>query len=895
MKAVLIIFCLIISIGTIEAQGTNARVLANEYYRNARILRSENQYDASNNLIRKSIPLFKESKMWGKYLSAVETLAENFTDQENSDSIKYYWENLAAESVSLIGKNNKYELSSYLALSDFYLKNEQLSKSASMLQEALELIKTKPLGREAFSVKAYTNLALVQSARKLYPEAIQSFELAAKNADVKTVDPQTSANFNRHYASTLYKTGKLTLALEKAEKSLNSYNALYTVDSKNKVELLLLKSDIYTGLKDLKNAVATADDAIKSAVNNTLLQSRALKQKASILILQSKFEESETLLLRAADLAQKFYAARHSFVAEIYLDLAALSLKKNESQKAKIYALKGQEFLYYNNRINLSPICCLKLLNIELKACIAAKEQNFTAFEKKIHEFYELLNRQQFSLNQEEELRYAGKLLFEHLIAVHLEKNKEKAFYWAEFYKIIYRRSLLQTDEASEKLWNLKDSTLTELKRLKLLKLQLLHELDITFDLKNPVKASKLENLILDTDNRIIKSLSVLKKNQAEFYASFYDLSLPSIKDISSKLNKDVLLYFFEANENYYRFVLQNNSLTATAIPKKQLDREIDAVLKMIASKTNQVRSENISKLILPELGAASGLVIVADGKIWNLPFELLEQQNSLVLEKYDTRYIWSYSDLLKSKRNKGTDLCFFSTNYKKQPNNRFQQYQAPYVDAKNWSKNLNINYYRRYFHGDFEYNQQASESNFLAKNIDEFSILHLAFFMHRDRSNPMNSSILMQFQPDSISDGVLHLNELSAISLPLSLISLSNFSDSSGFDEVMATFLLAFEASGAESLLYSAWSVDNAETAKFMRQYYKNLASGMTKSKALRNAKLSFKNKSPYYWASFRLYGQDGTVALRERFRFPWIWVGIGAAILLTIVILIIRLRKRN
>ncbi len=79
------------------------------------------------------------------------------------------------------------------------------------------------------------------------------------------------------------------------------------------------------------------------------------------------------------------------------------------------------------------------------------------------------------------------------------------------------------------------------------------------------------------------------------------------------------------------------------------------------------------------------------------------------------------------------------------------------------------------------------------------------------------------------------------------------------------------------------------------MRQYYKNLASGMTKSEALRNAKLSFKNKSPYYWASFRLYGQDGTVALRERFRFPWIWVGIGAAILLTIVILIIRLRKRN
>jgi hypothetical protein len=128
-----------------------------------------------------------------------------------------------------------------------------------------------------------------------------------------------------------------------------------------------------------------------------------------------------------------------------------------------------------------------------------------------------------------------------------------------------------------------------------------------------------------------------------------------------------------------------------------------------------------------------------------------------------------------------------------------------------------------------------------------------------------------------------------------LSLVSLSNFTDSSGFDDVAATYLLAFEATGAAALLYSSWQVDNAESAKFMREYYKNLAAGLTKSEALRKTKLSFKNKSPYYWASYRLYGQDGTVALRKKFRFPWLWVSIGTTILLILGLLLLRFIKRK
>jgi len=105
----------------------------------------------------------------------------------------------------------------------------------------------------------------------------------------------------------------------------------------------------------------------------------------------------------------------------------------------------------------------------------------------------------------------------------------------------------------------------------------------------------------------------------------------------------------------------------------------------------------------------------------------------------------------------------------------------------------------------------------------------------------------------------------------------------------------LAFEASGTESVLYSAWAIENNLMSKLMQQYYKNLAAGMTKSEALRKAKLTFKDSAPYLWASLRLYGQDGLVALRTKFRFPWVWVGISAGILILFALIFLKFRQRN
>ena len=99
---------------------------------------------------------------------------------------------------------------------------------------------------------------------------------------------------------------------------------------------------------------------------------------------------------------------------------------------------------------------------------------------------------------------------------------------------------------------SLNDPALKELNLLKLQKLELFHELEKAIDRKEKFKASKLENLISETDIRIEKILLLLKKNNAEYYTNFYAFKIPSVKEISANLKQEALLYFFATEEKYF-------------------------------------------------------------------------------------------------------------------------------------------------------------------------------------------------------------------------------------------------------------------------------------------------------------------------------------------------------
>ncbi|WP_339381580.1 CHAT domain-containing protein [Brasilonema bromeliae] len=64
------------------------------------------------------------------------------------------------------------------------------------------------------------------------------------------------------------------------------------------------------------------------------------------------------------------------------------------------------------------------------------------------------------------------------------------------------------------------------------------------------------------------------------------------------------------------------------------------------------------------------------------------------------------------------------------------------------------------------------------------------------------------------------------------------------------------FERAGARAVIANLWSIEDKTTQEIMVQFYRNLKQGMSKSEALRQAKLSQINSHPFFWSSFVLIG---------------------------------------
>ena len=155
-----------------------------------------------------------------------------------------------------------------------------------------------------------------------------------------------------------------------------------------------------------------------------------------------------------------------------------------------------------------------------------------------------------------------------------------------------------------------------------------------------------------------------------------------------------------------------------------------------------------------------------------------------------------------------------------------------------------------------------ASETRFKKYTQNErFQYIHLATHGFVNENAPQRTGLYLG-PPDSLNDGFLRLPEISQLTLQSKLVVLSGCETGRGrlyHSNGVENLARAFISAGASAVIVSLWNVDDRSTSILMTHFYKNLIEDELKiSEALTTAKAdmlkSGEYSHPYFWAPFIL-----------------------------------------
>ncbi len=427
-------------------------------------------------------------------------------------------------------------------------------------------------------------------------------------------------------------------------------------------------------------------------------------------------------------------------------------------------------------------------------------------------------------------------------------------------------------------------------------------------------KIETYENQLLHISKTEDSLESVLKNNYPKYYQLKHENTIISVNEIQKTLKETTnLLEFFTYDTHTYVFVITKNKIVVKELDIQNLEEKI----KQFRSATTNKHTKDYKTiahtlyldLIAPVNDHLTGtkVTIIPDGVLWHLNFDLLLSSNDIsnnpkelpyLLKKYAISYGNSANLLFADKKKsvfsfspiKEECLAFSFSNTVSSKNSNT-------ISLSNLTKFKNdlpgtrreINAIANIIKGNYFYGADAIETNF-KKNVSQYYILHLALHGEVDHERPENSKLYFTKGKNNVDDDLLYSHELFALEIPADLTVLSACNTGAGKiakGEGIMSLGTAFQYAGTKSLLLTSWEVSDQTTPDLMKYFYVNLKQGMSKSKALQQAKLTYLqsanvNRShPFYWGGFYLVGEDTPITFVNN--SIWYWgVGIGVLALL-------------
>ena len=506
------------------------------------------------------------------------------------------------------------------------------------------------------------------------------------------------------------------------------------------------------------------------------------------------------------------------------------------------------------------------------------------------------------------------------------QKHLEKAIYYAEKSKASTLKELLNTSVAKD-FAKLPKHIVGFEKKIKIDKAFYLSQIAQEQSKKSNIDTAKIkefENQLFDLNRKQDSLTTVIETNYPKYYNLKYQNKVISVADIQSKLDEQTtLLEFFTSDSATYAFTITKSSIDVQELATPDLANKVNGFNQSITSKDLKAYKkygyELYQKLVSPIASKIKGnqLIIVPDGPLWHLNFDLLltrksDSNNPKELPYLVKEYIISYAnsatllfDAFKEpKREDVVEECLAfsftdSTSIEQTKTMSLAALRDAGDDLPGTREEIKA--ISNIIDGQYYFGSQAIETNF-KKNANKYNILHLALHGEVDHERPENSRLFFTKSNDTIDDSFLYNHELFALDIPAELTVLSACNTGSGKiakGEGIMSLGNAFQYAGTKSLLLTSWEVSDQTTPELMKYFYTNLKKGMNKAEALQQAKLAYINTAnvnrvdPFYWGGFYLVGDPEPIQFANHSWRYWI-LGIGFSILLLGLFYFINKKKR-
>jgi CHAT domain-containing protein len=327
-------------------------------------------------------------------------------------------------------------------------------------------------------------------------------------------------------------------------------------------------------------------------------------------------------------------------------------------------------------------------------------------------------------------------------------------------------------------------------------------------------------------------------------------------------------------------------------IDRKDLEKRVSRFRNMLADKDLAFRKpghELYDLLLKPaqeQLKGKTTLIIVPEGILWELPFQVLQTpRNRYLLEDFTLFYTPSLTalrEMIKTQQNETesnaaikTLLAFGNPALGKEESKRGAQVlmggaleplPGAALQVKQLARLYGLKQSKYYIGPDAREEQVKAEAS-------NYRILQFATHGILNNASPMYSYLVMsQTGEKSKEDGLLEAWEIMQMDLKADMAVLAACETARGrvgAGEGVIGLSWAFFVAGCPTTVVSQWKVEDTATKNLMLEFhrilklkYQNPRSPITKAAALRQAALkmmrTMSEPHPFYWAGFVMVG-DG------------------------------------